>query len=413
MSHEDRSGNVGGRIMSRYGVVTLGCLMIVIPTSGAMATCSYDLNGVGYGDNCPYRGPVNRPRAPVYYYHPPTYYPPRVFAPPQPVGPTPAQLQAQQRKRAGHNANENGVAAYRKHDWGAAIADLRRALRLWPENGVIRHNLQQALAAQSNVAGLADFRRGDYAAAVAAFRRAHTDLPGDGTIKLNLSSALDNWNRERQLADAKPKIAAILDTPAGTPAGSADPGAGLTFMGVSATPAVDPLAAAEPPVPDLASLHWDASFPSSAAPAAVIIAQTDLDEAAGAAAASRTWLGAKLIDAVNTKAKNAGIAQTIAALPLSNALKDEVQWQEGMVERYKDMFQDVSQDTNNYLLGYASVVSNAAACMGSASVSGCGAEQVNVQVLANRYANQSSDRWQSWISGDMKAHLTRFFGTKP
>ena len=84
-----------------------------------------------------------------------------------------------------------------------------------------------------------------------------------------------------------------------------------------------------------------------------------------------------------------------------------------MVERYKDLFQDVSKDTHNYLLGYASVVSNAAACMGSASVSGCGAEQVNVQVLANRYANQSSDRWQSWISGDMKAHLTRFFGTKP
>ena len=403
-----RAGSIHGFRPARYAsahVLTAAIAVMWWPflTSFAAATCSYDLNGVGYGDNCPYRGPVAPAyRPPIYYYHPPP-----VYVPPQPVGPSPAQIAAQQRKTAGHNANESGVAASKRHNWAAAIADFRRALQLWPDNNVIRHNLEMALASQANIDGLAASRRGDYAAAAAAFRQALAQLPGNATIKGNLAEAQDNLNHQHQIASAKPKIAAILDAPL-TTATTPAPGNGLAFL---AAPAVDPIATGVPPMPDLASLKWHHAFPTDTA--AVALSQNDLDKLAAAGTGARSWLGAKLISAAKGHAKDAAIGQTIARLPIADALKDEAHWQEGMVERYKGLYQDVSTDTKNYLLGFASVTQRAATCLGSGSTSSCGAEQADVQVLANRYGDQSSNRWKSWVSDDIKAHLSRFFDAKP
>ncbi len=388
----------------RGATVSLALVMLIGLTARAAATCSYDLNGVGYGDNCPYRGPAGPVyRPPVYYYRPPPVYVP----PPQTVGPSPAQIAAQQRQTAGRNVNESGVAASHRHDWAAAIADFRRALQLWPSNNVIRHNLQMALATQANLAGLAALRRGDYGAAVAAFRQALASLPSNATIKVNLNEALDHLNQQRQIANAKPKIAAILNAPL-TQMTAPAPGNGLDFM---AAPAVDPVASGVPPVPELASLNWHRAFPTDGA--AVALSQNDMDKLAAAGTGARNWLGARLMNAAKDQAKNAAIGQLIARLPLADALKDEAHWQEGMVERYKGLYQDVSTDSKNYLLGFAAVTTQTAACLGSGSTSSCGAQQADVQVLANRYGDQSSNRWKSWVSSDLKEHLSRFFDSKP
>jgi len=378
-------------------------LWLIFPASLAWADCSYDLNGVGYGDNCPYRGGGG------YIYHPPIYYPPRppVYYPPPPPPPSPAQIRAQQLLNQAHNANQAGVAASFKNQWVAAMNDYRRALALSPNDPVIRQNLQKAEAAvavQTNNVGIALQKRGDLAAAVADLRRAAALDPGNAIIKGNLQAALNSLEEQQRLAAAGQRIAPILD--ASAPATPDAAAGGLNFMG--APPAVDPIAGAEPPVPDLASLKWSASFPSGSAAAAVDVTRSDLDKLAAAGGASRDWLGANLTQAIKDKAKDAGVDHAIEMLPLSSALKDETHWQEGMVERYKNLFQDVNKDTQNYLLGFARVTNQTAACLGSAAAS-CGAEAADVQVVSNRYADQSSNRWKSWVSDDMKAHLSRFF----
>lgn len=364
---------------------------------------------------------------PVNYYHPPVIYRPPVYYAPQPVGPSPAQIRAQQILNQAHNANQAGVAASYRGQWVAAMNDYRRALALSPNDPVIRENLRKAedaVAVQTNNAGVAAWKRGDMAAAVADYRRALALNPANQTVKGNLQYALSVMKERQRLADARPAIVAALDAPSADPTNASPASSGgLDFMdGPNANPpaqtppapAADPLAAGVVvPSPVLASMKWSASFPSPDTAAATQMTQHDLDSLAAVGGKSREWLGEQLVSAAKDKAKDAGIDKAIESLPLADALKDETQWQEGLIERYKDLYQDVSNDTQNYLLGFAHVTSAAAGCLGSASTN-CGGEAADVQVVANRYADQSENRWKSWVNTDIKSHLSRFFdGSNP
>ncbi len=408
MSPEDRSGNAGGRIMSRYGVVTLGWLMIVIPTSGAMATCSYDLNGVGYGDNCPYRGPVNRPRPPIYYG------PPRVYTPPPVYQPSPAEL----RHRQATALNQQGVSLFNrgknlanKGDYRSAANLIKQALNLF----VLSLRTEHDATVERNVAfsysgyGFAMYKQGQLNVALDYYKNAARYAPSDQKIRTdmanleNLIAGQQEAIREKQaLAEARSTINSILSEQPARQSAPSSPPTSLNFMSGSSPEST------VQPVPKLASLNWSASFPSQGGAAGISISQKKFDALLNSASRARNWLGDSLKTATKSQAKSAAVERAIQSLPVADALKNEAQWQEGLIERYKQLYQDLGKDTKNYLLGFEHVTSGTASCLGSASMN-CDQSSLDVEKVANRYADQSENRWQSWVKTDIKSHLSTFF----
>ncbi|MDE2340173.1 MAG: tetratricopeptide repeat protein [Alphaproteobacteria bacterium] len=116
-------------------------------SSGALAVCNYDLNGVPYPsspyDHCPYRGRA----APAVQY---------------PTGPSPEELQRQAEQKdldeAAQDADDKGVAAYRKNDWATALNYFREAMKYAPDDADIRSNYLHAQA-KVNEAHMAEIGR--------------------------------------------------------------------------------------------------------------------------------------------------------------------------------------------------------------------------------------------------------------
>lgn len=109
-------------------VLSAGLTMLAVPE--ALAECFYDLNGVGYGVNCPYLGGRNRSAAP------------------QPQGPSPEQLRQQREAKdldeATQDAWDKGAKSYHAGDWAGAIKYFGEALSYDPDNVALKHNLQMA-----------------------------------------------------------------------------------------------------------------------------------------------------------------------------------------------------------------------------------------------------------------------------
>ena len=220
---------------------TTGLALLPFLGSAAWATCSYDLNGVGYGDNCPYRGPAVQFRPPAYYVPPPVVYTP----PP----PSPEQIRAQQMLLQAHNLNEFGVAASRKGQWAAALNAYKQALALSPNDPVIRQNervAEKALGVATNNAGVPLENSGDLAGAAEDFRRALALDPTDATISGNLARVLSELKDRQQTDAARPGVVAALDAPLAAPVDAPSASSSLDFI---AGPAADPLVRVEPPSP--------------------------------------------------------------------------------------------------------------------------------------------------------------------
>ena len=59
------------------------------------------------------------------------------------------------------------------------------------------------------------------------------------------------------------------------------------------------------------------------------------------------------------KLKGQAVGRTIESLPISDALKGEAHWQESLIERYKSLYNDIDQDTQDYLFGFMHVTNRA------------------------------------------------------
>jgi hypothetical protein len=184
--------------------------------------------------------------------------------------------------------------------------------------------------------------------------------------------------REKQALDqARSTISSILSEQPARPSAPSSPPKSLNFMsGSSPAPAV-------PPVPKLASLNWSASFPSQDSAAGTSISQKKFDALLNSASRARNWLGDSLETATKGQAKNAAVEHAIQALPIADALKHEALWQEGLIERYKQLYQDLGKDTKNYLLGFEHVTSGTASCLGSASMN-CDQSSLDVEKAPSR-----------------------------
>lgn len=162
--------------------LALACLLFWQFALPGYASCSYDLNGVGYGVNCPYRGPGGGGGG----YRRPVYVPPPVRQP------SPAEI----RRNQAVALNNQGVALEKKGRFREAIALLERSLQTNPTD-VTRHNLGHA----NNQLGIELFNQKNFAAALQYFENALRNSPNDQVVRNNLSNA--KYQVERQQREAK------------------------------------------------------------------------------------------------------------------------------------------------------------------------------------------------------------------
>lgn len=334
------------------------------------------------------------------------------YSPPQPSGPSPAEI------AHGHalEANRLGNEAYKKGDWAAAAASYRNALTIEPNNDVFKSNLGHAL----NMIGKGFTEAGKLNEALEYYRQAVAMTPASNADRAifvrnlaTIQGALDEQRREKREAasvnDALTRMTNAL--PSEGTAAKGDTATGLQFMpagNAGASPdgltfaARDPLAPIKVPVPARSGVTWSKSFPAERAEAATTVLKRDLELLLEGNHKAASWL----LDTAKDKGKEKGIEAAIDRLPIKEAYKKEVNWQSGMMQRYKQMYQDMAKDTKNYLLGFSRVSHDAAACLGSAAASACDAEQVETESVGNKYADQHSERWKSWLHDDLADRVT-------
>ena len=109
---------------------------------------------------------------------------------------------------AGNALNDQGLAAYRNHDWAAAVSYYQQALQNKPYDTVIQNNLGLAINEQGNEA----WHKGDISVAINFYQQAVQNNPDDAVIRQNLDTAMGELakqqaqERERQ-ARIQQKIA--------------------------------------------------------------------------------------------------------------------------------------------------------------------------------------------------------------
>lgn len=151
-------------------------------TSDALAHCSYDLNGVGYGDNCPYLGGGSTDGG--------TYVAP----------PSPAEIAAQQ----AYALNEDGISAMNAGNYARAEQLFDQASKKTPYDATIAGNLKAARNLQRFQAvfpqGVDALKSQNYAEAIRYFEQADSIIPNSPTIQKWLELARDGVKDQTMLS---------------------------------------------------------------------------------------------------------------------------------------------------------------------------------------------------------------------
>lgn len=159
---------------------------------------------------CPYYEPIDDGE------DDPDPAPPTIVTPP-PAPPPPVPTTST------YTLNEQGIAAYRNRDWLSAIYYFKEALKLSPNDAVIRQNLKDAELQESahlfrhaqaidlKEKGIAAFRNENWAEAISYYQEALKLFPEDATIQQNLKDAeLQESTRQQQELAHQQQLAETL-----------------------------------------------------------------------------------------------------------------------------------------------------------------------------------------------------------
>ncbi len=149
----------------------------------ARGQCSYDLNGVGYGTNCPYRGGTTGGN-------------PNAAAIAAARAAAAAAAEAQRRWNAEATAqNKLAIDAANRGEWEVADREFKKCLQYWPHDPVILN----AIANAEQFEGAAAYKRGDYDAALEFYRDSMVNEPPTDKY---YQTMLENYNDIQRQIDA-------------------------------------------------------------------------------------------------------------------------------------------------------------------------------------------------------------------
>lgn len=99
--------------------------------------------------------------------------------------------------------------------------------------------------------------------------------------------------------------------------------------------------------------------------------------------------------------KDQAVDAILDRMPISEALKHEISIQINLMKRYKELFGEMREGTQDFLVGWSKGTSEAAKCLASGRRD-CSAAEIEINELSSKFGDRSSSRWQSWLQGDIE-----------
>jgi tetratricopeptide (TPR) repeat protein len=375
--------------------------------------------------------PPSRPSPPPYQGPSgPSYTPPPVYQP------SPAELQ-QQRATA---INEQGIGLFRQGNYAAAIRLFQQALAMSTNSSaatIIQRNignsyswltseaqergdLEQALRyiqlarqyypdesdhdwpgweqylrdkiqEQREAAAEAERERQEQMRTLAANAEQERTLAREH-IKEQLAA-----EAERQRAEVKQKIAEAEKQRAEAKQKIAEQLAKSPFA------KTDRVAPIDVPPPHLDAKAWSKTFASEKTEAAFQLSQSGFDKLREAKLRAADWIS----EQAKEKGKDKAIETIMEHLPFSEAINREIEKQHGLIERYKELYDERSKSATEYVTGFFDVVHDWVACEGGVGSNCAATASAKLETVSNKYKDQEGGRFESWLLQDLRERGTQ------
>jgi tetratricopeptide (TPR) repeat protein len=358
-----------------------------------------------------------------------------VYTPPPVQQPSPAELQ----RRRMNAVNEQGRAALKNGDYQNAVRLFKDALALAAIRGdalIIQHNIGSAYSFLASEAQ----ERGDLDEALAMLRQAMSyypnesqhDWPGwekylrDAIVARQQAAEeaareaeaqhrqaaeearqeAENRLRQSQLAQAEQNLQLARQQLETERLARAEQDLQSARRALQDLPPVGagprtsgPVAAVKVPSPLLDSRAWSRSFPSEK-PAAFQLSKPGLEQLPELKQRSAAWLGDRLKEAGKEK-----LVETLMEhLPFSEAINREIDRQHGLIDRYKELYEEKAKSGTEYVTGFFEIAHDWVACQGAGGGHCEATASANLETITNKYANEEGERWKPWLREDIKSH---------
>lgn len=133
--------------------------------------------------------------------------------------------------------------------------------------------------------------------------------------------------------------------------------------------------------------------------AAFQLSQSSFDKLHEAKLHAADWIA----DQLKEKGKEKAIETVMENLPFSEAINREIERQHGLIERYKELYDERSKSATEYVTGFFEVAQGWVACEAGGG-SGCAdTASTKLEMVTNKYADQEGKRWRSWWVEDIRS----------